>query len=83
MFVYFVVKLGKTHPPTPALQEKIRNKVVTQLLFHYLPRSLKSRDEILLWGKDITPMVLRELKLWHDIICAGIALCMVHLECIH
>jgi hypothetical protein len=31
----------------------------------------------------ITPLVLRELKLWHDIICTSITLCMIHLECIH
>jgi hypothetical protein len=31
----------------------------------------------------VTPLVLRELKLWHDIIYIGITLCMIHLECIH
>jgi hypothetical protein len=24
-----------------------------------------------------------ELKFWHDIICIGITLCMIHVECIH
>jgi hypothetical protein len=32
---------------------------------------------------DVIPLVLRELKLWHDIICIGISLCMIHLGCIH
>jgi hypothetical protein len=33
--------------------------------------------------KAVTPLVLQELKLWHDIICISISLCMLHLECIH
>jgi hypothetical protein len=35
------------------------------------------------WLTFVTPLVLQELKLWHDIICIGISLCMLHLECIH
>jgi hypothetical protein len=31
----------------------------------------------------VTPLVLRELKLWYDIICIGISFCMIHLGCIH
>jgi hypothetical protein len=31
----------------------------------------------------ITPLVLRELKLWHGIICIDISLCIIHLGCIH
>jgi hypothetical protein len=43
-----------------------------------------------MWGKlvlvlhrDVTPLVLQELKLGHDIICIDISLCMLYLECIH
>jgi hypothetical protein len=32
---------------------------------------------------DVTPLVLQELKLGHDIISIDISLCMLHLECIH
>jgi hypothetical protein len=32
---------------------------------------------------SVTPLVLPKLKLWHDIICTKISLCMIHLECIH
>jgi hypothetical protein len=32
---------------------------------------------------NVTPLVLPELKLWHDIICISISLCMLHLKCIH
>jgi hypothetical protein len=32
---------------------------------------------------SVTPLVFQELKLWHDIICISISLCMLHLECIH
>jgi hypothetical protein len=36
------------------------------------------------WDKEnVTPLVLPKLKLWHDIICISISLCMLHLECIH
>jgi hypothetical protein len=31
----------------------------------------------------VTPLVLQELKLGHDIICIDISLYMLHLECIH
>jgi hypothetical protein len=31
----------------------------------------------------VTPLVLQELKLGHDIICIDISLCMLHLECVH
>jgi hypothetical protein len=42
-------------------------------LFHYLPYDLKSRDKILLWGKDETPLVLLALKLEHNIMCIDIS----------
>jgi hypothetical protein len=32
---------------------------------------------------SVTPLVLLELKLGHDIICTRISLCVIHLECIH
>jgi hypothetical protein len=38
---------------------------------------------VLLWLEDVTPLVLRELKLEHDIMCTSITLCMIYLECIH
>jgi hypothetical protein len=31
----------------------------------------------------VIALVLKELKLWHDIICIDISLCMLHLERIH
>jgi hypothetical protein len=31
----------------------------------------------------VTPLVLQELKLGHNIICIDISLCMLHLGCIH
>jgi hypothetical protein len=37
----------------------------------------------LLMAEVVTPLVLHELKLGHGIICTGISLCMLHLECIH
>jgi hypothetical protein len=34
-------------------------------------------------GADVTPLVLRELKYWHVIMCIGITLFVVPIECIH
>jgi hypothetical protein len=33
--------------------------------------------------ENVTPLVLCELKHWHAIICIGITLPVIHLECIH
>jgi hypothetical protein len=32
---------------------------------------------------SVTPMLLQEIKLWHDIICTDVALLVVHLDCIY
>jgi hypothetical protein len=40
----------------------------------------KSTEIEAMKGKYVTPLVLRELKLWHDIICIGISLCMLNPE---
>jgi hypothetical protein len=41
------------------------------------------RPSHVVFGKStVTPLVLRELKLWYNIICIDISLCMLHLECI-
>jgi hypothetical protein len=42
------------------------------------------RPSHVVFGKStVTPLVLQELKIWHNIICINISLCMLHLECIH
>jgi hypothetical protein len=47
------------------------------------PRRSTPIQEPRLLATYVTPLVLRELKFWHELICIGITLCMIHLKCIH
>jgi hypothetical protein len=52
-------------------------------LFHYFPRTLNLGTRFFYGWKDVTPLVLPELKFEHGIICIDMSLCLLHLECIH
>jgi hypothetical protein len=56
---------------------------VTHFLFHYLAWGFNLGMRFLLEGKDVTPLVLRETKISHVIICIGIIVFVIDLECIH
>jgi hypothetical protein len=61
-----------TIPPLPCTKNK--EIKIWHISFEITcPRTFKSRDEILLWGKDVTPLVLLLLKLEHNIMSIRIS----------
>jgi hypothetical protein len=81
--MYFIVKLEQT-PPHPLLYKINKEMMLWRISFSITyPRTLNLGTRFFYGGKDVTPLVLLELKLGHGIICIGISLCMLHLECIH
>jgi hypothetical protein len=69
------------HPLLCKINMEIKLLRVSFSITH--PRTLNLGTRFFYGGKDVTPLVLPELKLEHDIICIDMSLCLLHLECIH